>query len=84
MSIRQAPIPPQKGSKWTLLYYSYVSKIYDFGNDYSVFDSSPLANYSKEHKSVTAFDLFTFFRTDLIQSEASWKMSSTSDWLMSA
>ena len=35
-------------------------------------------------KSVTAFDLFTFFRADLIQSEASWKLSSTSDWLMSA
>ena len=33
-------------------------------------------------KSVTAFDLFTFFRADLIQSEASWKLSSTSDWLM--
>ena len=33
--------------------------------------------------SVTAFDLFTFFRADLIQSEASWKLSSTSDWLMS-
>ena len=30
------------------------------------------------------FDLFTFFRTDFIQSEASWKLSSTSDWLMSA
>ena len=28
------------------------------------------------------FDLFTFFRADLIQSEASWKLSSTSDWLM--
>ena len=39
--------------------------------------------YSKKPKSVTAFDLFTFFRTDLIQSEASWKLSSTSDWLMS-
>ena len=35
-------------------------------------------------QSVTAFDLFTFFRKDLIQSEASWKLSSTSDWLMSA
>ena len=34
---------------------------------------------SKEPKSVKAF-----FRTDLIQSEASWKPSSTSDWLMSA
>ena len=40
---------------------------------------------SKEPKSVNAFDfIFTFFRTDLIQSEASWKPSSTSDWLMSA
>ena len=41
-------------------------------------------SYSKEPKSVTAFDLFIFFRTDLIQSEASWKLSSTSDWSMSA
>ena len=40
--------------------------------------------YNKEPNSVTAFDLFTFFRTDLIQSDASWKLSSTSDWLMSA
>ena len=29
-------------------------------------------------------NLFTFFREDLIQSEASWKLSSTSDWLMTA
>ena len=29
-------------------------------------------------------DLFAFFRTDLIQSESSWKLSSTSDWLMIA
>ena len=28
--------------------------------------------YSKEPKNVTAFDLFTFFRTGLFQSEASW------------
>ena len=41
--------------------------------------------YTKEPKSgFTAFNLFTFFHTDLIQSEASWKLSSTSDWLMSA
>ena len=40
--------------------------------------------HSKEDKSATAFDLFTFFCVDLIQSEASWKLSSTSDWLMSA
>ena len=39
---------------------------------------------SKEDKSATAFDLFTFFRVDLIQSEANWKLSSTSDWLTSA
>ena len=30
---------------------------------------------------MTAFDLFTFFRADLIQSEVSWKLYSTSDWL---
>ena len=41
-------------------------------------------NYSKGPKSVTAFDLFVFFRADLIQSEARWKLLSTSDWLMSA
>ena len=40
--------------------------------------------YSKEPRSVTAFDLFTFFHTDLIQSEVSWKLSLTSDWLISA
>ena len=40
--------------------------------------------YSKEPKSAPAFDLFKFFRTDLIQSEARWNLSSTSDWLMSA
>ena len=40
--------------------------------------------YSKEPRSVTAFDLFTFFHTDLIQSEASWKLSLTSDWLILA
>ena len=39
---------------------------------------------SKEPKSVTTSDLFAFFRTDLIQSESSWKLSSTSDWLMFA
>ena len=33
---------------------------------------------------MTVFYLFTFFRTDFIQSEASWKLSSTTDWLMSA
>ena len=40
--------------------------------------------YSKEPKNFAAFYLFIFFRTDLIQSEASWKLSSTSDWFMSA
>ena len=33
---------------------------------------------------MAAFDLFKFFRADLIQSEANWKLSSTSDWLMAA
>ena len=33
---------------------------------------------------MTAINLFTLFRADLIQSEASWKLSSTSDWLMCA
>ena len=41
-------------------------------------------NYSKGPKSVTTFDLFVFFRADLIQSEARWKLLSTFDWLMSA
>ena len=40
--------------------------------------------YSKEPKSVTIFDLFKFFPADLIQSEASWKLFLTFDWLMSA
>ena len=42
------------------------------------------AFYSKEPKRVTAFDLFTFFCADLIQSEANWKLFLTSDWLISA
>ena len=36
-------------------------------------------SYTKGSKNVAAFDLFTFFHADLIQSEASWKLSSTSD-----
>ena len=40
--------------------------------------------YSKGPKSVTAFNLFPFSRADLIQSEASWKLSSTFDWLLYA
>ena len=31
---------------------------------------------------MTVFDLSTPFHTDLVQSEASWKRSSTSDWLI--
>ena len=31
---------------------------------------------------MTAFNLFTFFRAGLIQSEVSYKLSSMSDWLM--
>ena len=50
---------------------------------YAVRSHSPkIVIYSKEPKIVTAFDLFTFFRADLIQSEASWKLPSNSDWLI--
>ena len=52
--------------------------------DLELISEVPSVPYSKEPKSVTAFDLFTFFRTDSIQSEASLKLSSSSDWLMSA
>ena len=52
--------------------------------DLELISEVPLVSYSKDPKSVTAFDLFTFCRTDSIQSEASWKLSSSSDWLMSA
>ena len=52
--------------------------------DLELISEVPPVPYSKEPKSVTAFDLFTFCRTDSIQSEASWKLSSSSDWLMSA
>ena len=38
--------------------------------------------FSREPKSVTAFNLFTFFRADLTQSEASWQLSLSSDWLI--
>ena len=31
---------------------------------------------------MTAFNFLAFFRQDLIKSEASWKMSSKSHWLM--
>ena len=40
------------------------------------------SGYRKEPDSVTVLNLFTFFRADLIQPQASWKLSSTSDWLM--
>ena len=52
--------------------------------DLELISEVPPVPYSKEPKSVTAFDLFTFFRTDSVQSEASWKLSSRSDWLMCA
>ena len=52
--------------------------------DLELISEVPLVPYSNDPKSVTAFDLFTFCRTDSIQSEASWKLSSSSDWLMSA
>ncbi len=38
--------------------------------------------YSKAPKSVTTFNLFTFFRADLIQSEVNWELSLASDWIV--
>ena len=82
--MRQAQISPQKGSKWSLLYNSYVSKIYNLAM-IKVFSIAALERITARNtKVLPAFDLFTFFCANLIQSEASWKLSSTSDWLMSA
>ena len=39
-----------------------------------------LSGFELYSRWVPLFDLFTLFRTDLIQSEASWKLSSNSDW----
>ena len=82
--MRQAQISPQKGSKWSLLYNSYVSKIYNLAM-IKVFSIAALERITaRSTKVLPAFDLFTFFCANLIQSEASSKLSSTSDWLMSA
>ena len=40
--------------------------------------------YSEKAQKCDRFNLFTFFRAYLIQSEASWKLTSTFDWLISA
>lgn len=40
--------------------------------------------YSKEPKSVIAFNIFTFFRAALIQSEVDWMLSPASDWIITA
>ena len=63
---------------------AFEAKLNIFTEELHNMNSTCSRSYSKEPKSVTAFDLFTFFRADLIQSEDSWKPSSTSDWLMSA
>ena len=47
---------------------------------FRAYGADTLRQYSKEPKNVTAFDLFIFLHADLIQSEASWKLSSTSDF----
>ena len=47
---------------------------------FRAYGADKLKHYSKEPKNVTAFDLFIFFHADLIQLEASWKLSSTSDF----
>ena len=40
--------------------------------------------YSEEPKSVTAFDLFTFFHADINQSEVEDSFQLDSDWIKSA
>ncbi len=40
--------------------------------------------YSKAPKCVTTFNLFTFFRADLIQSEVNCKLSTAFDWIKTA
>ena len=40
-------------------------------------------NYSKEPKSKTTFNQFTFFHAVFIQLEVNWKLSSASDWIKS-
>ena len=47
---------------------------------FRAYGAEGLKHYSKEPKNVTAFDLLASFHADLIQSEASWKLSSTSDF----
>ena len=63
---------------------AFEAKLNIFTEELHNINSTSSKSYSKEPKSVTAFDLFIFFHADLIQSEDSWKPSSTSDWLMSA
>ena len=47
---------------------------------FRAYGADTLKHYSKEPKNLTAFDLFTLLHADLIQLEASWKLSSTSDF----
>ncbi len=49
-----------------------------------VFYAASKGTYSKAPKSVTAFNLFTFFRADLIQSDVNCKLSTAFDWIKSA
>ncbi len=44
----------------------------------------PRLYYSKAPKSATTFNLFAFFRADLIQSEVNWNLSLASDWMVVA
>ena len=50
----------------------------------TIYDPRHLATLQQRAQKCERFELFIFFRTDLIQSEASCKLSSTSDWLISA
>ncbi len=77
--------------KFFILGSSYYEEYrYIFGAKQTCFLSSCFGSitnyfYSKAPKSVTTFNLFTFFRADLIQSEVNnCKLSRAFDWIKSA
>ena len=51
--------------------------------DLELISQVPPMPYSKEPKSVTAFDLFTFFHADINQSELDESFQLASDWIES-
>lgn len=58
-----------------------VDILFNFG--YSLHKMQDITAKVEDPKSVIAFNLFTFFCEDLIQSDVNWKLSPTFDWIMS-